>query len=492
MRPPFRRQMTPVTTGLLTSVEPEWRSSALASSGISSNRTKYYEHHLSSASGERADGNLEWKRLTDYMRREFIHIGRVKEIELSPKYLFKSSLCNKEKAREIYDQGEKLIAERAFQLPAQQILIEDPSRGVASGRRFYLCTQSAEEIEIWRARQVPNGFVVTGRQKSISLSPGAGLNDDEILATSAVREFVLALNAPLAAQIAKTDCIQVGWVRGRIPNTKPSDFGGFVEALRQREVLILDPGVVTGEISSKRFTETNPNRWSVPVYDFGTLLHPPGDGALDGEILDALLDNAPEVRLPASSCAFLFREKMDSVRGWATWLVLVDGSQNGKPNVTFTAAHAERHLRHHDMTVHSGYWSILVSPDETAEATKLVEIACRLLSGWRDSLEVREAQDGRVARVNTRRTAANQMPIQQTQTIHITEQRVVCLREQLRPRLRSATGKAMPQHKRTITDRWIHPKNPSARMFRPYQRRPQEIIVNKDRPPAASRFRVVK
>ena len=128
----------------------------------------------------------------------------------------------------------------------------------------------------------------------------------------------------------------------------------------------------------------------------------------------------------------------------------------------------------------------------TAEATKLVEIACRLLSGWRDSLEVREAQDGRVARVNTRRTAANQMPIQQTQTIHITEQRVVCLREQLRPRLRSATGKAMPQHKRTITDRWIHPKNPSARMFRPYQRRPQEIIVNKDRPPAASRFRVVK
>jgi hypothetical protein len=49
----------------------------------------------------------------------------------------------------------------------------------------------------------------------------------------------------------------------------------------------------------------------------------------------------------------------------------------------------------------------------------------------------------------------------------------------------------MPQHKRTITDRWIYPKNPAARQFRPYQRKPQSIIVNQGRAPVAAQFRVV-
>ena len=144
------------------------------------------------------------------------------------------------------------------------------------------------------------------------------------------------------------------------------------------------------------------------------------------------------------------------------------------------------------MTLHPGYWSILNPSDEAAEGEGLAEIACRLLAAWRDNFEVREARNYRTAKINKKRLAANQTPIQQTRTIHITEQRVVYLREQLAARVIGATGRVMPQHHRTITDRWIYPKNPGARQFRPYQRQPKSIVVNKHRAPAPAHFRVVE
>ena len=144
------------------------------------------------------------------------------------------------------------------------------------------------------------------------------------------------------------------------------------------------------------------------------------------------------------------------------------------------------------MTLHPGYWSILNASDEAAEGEALSEIACRLLAAWRDNFEIREARNYRTAKINKKRLAANHTPIQQTQTIHITEQRVVYLREKLAARALGATGRIMPRHKRTITDRWIYPKSPGARQFRPYQRQPKSIVVNQDRAPVPAHFRVVE
>lgn len=431
---------------------------------------------------------MEWKRLIEHMTREQVQVERIAAITEATKFLFESGPDDKAAARRVHAAAEKLIAEGKFGLPAPQVLIEDPIHGGA-GRQFYLCTQRADHIEVWGATKLYGRFVCYRTPKSISLSIGTSWMDDVNSPTIAVKEFILAMNNPMAAKIENEGAYtHVGWIKGPTPPTRRGDFEDFINALCRGEVTLLDP-VARAETP---FIEHDPDRWSVPVYDFGPLLYGAGAGGLDSDLLDRLLEEAPEVALPAESCVFLFRGSVDSIRGHFTKLVRVDGLLNGRPNVTFVCAHVQRHLRYADMTLHPGYWSVVAGCGEVPEGEALSEIACRLLAAWRDNFEIREARNYRTAKINKKRLAANHTPIQQTQTIHITEQRVVYLREQLAARTLGTTGRVMPRHKRTITDRWIYPKSPGARQFRPYQRQPKSIVVNQDRAPVPAHFRVVE
>jgi hypothetical protein len=430
---------------------------------------------------------LEWERLTEHMTRARLQVERIAELTEAPKFLFESGPDDKSAALRVHAAADKLIGEGKFQLPARQVLIEDPIQG-GTGRQFYLCTQRSDDIEVWGASKLGGHFALFRAPKIIPLRTGTKWTEDVNSPTIAVKEFVLALNAPTAVKIDKGDYTHVGWIKGQMPTTKPGDFEDFIEALRRGEVLILDLHSRT----RTAFVEGDPNRWSLPVYDFGPLLNGQGDGALDSDLLRGLLEEAPKVTLPAESCVFMFRDNRDPIRGSYTRLVRVDGLRQGKPDVTFTCAHVQRHVRHADMTLHPGYWSVLDPGEEIAEGEVLAETACRLLTAWHENFEVRQTRNYRTAKINKKRMAANLAPIQPTLTIHITEQRVVYLHEQLAGRPSLPTGRVMPQHTRRITDRWVFPKNPSARPFRPYQRKPQEIVVNRGRPPAAGQFRVVQ
>jgi len=431
--------------------------------------------------------SMEWKHLVEHMAREQLQVHRIAAISGAPKFLFESGPDDKAAARRVHAAAEKLISEGKFRLPAPQVFIEDPIQGGKRGRQFYLCTQRANDIEVWGASKMLGQFVLFKTPKSIPLHTGTNWMDDVNSPTIAVKEFVLAMNDPMAPKIDKGDLTHVGWIKGQVPITKPGDFESFIDALGRGEVTVLNPDAD----AKATFIEHDPNRWSVPVYDFGPLLNGKGDGALDLDLLTRLLEESPEAALPAESCVVLFQDYSDAIRGAFTRLILVDGLRDGKPNVTFACAHVQRHLRHADMTLHPGYWSILNSADEAAEGEALAETACRLLAGWRDNFEVREARNYRTAKVNKKRLAANHTPIQQTRTIRITEQRVVYLRQQIAVRSVTTTGRVMPQHNRTITDRWIYPKNPGARQFRPYQRQPKSIVVNEGRETVAAQFRVI-
>jgi hypothetical protein len=431
---------------------------------------------------------MEWKGLIGHMKREGLQNERVAAITEAPKFLFESGPDDKAAARRVHAAAEKLISAGNFRLPAPQVLIEDPVHGGERGWQFYLCTQRTDDIEVWGASKLLGRFFLYGTPKSIPLRTGASWMDDVNSPTIAVKEFVLAMNDPMAAKIGKGDYTHVGWIKGQMPTTKPGDFEGFINALSRGEVHVLNSENGTKET----LIEHDPNRWSVPVYDFGPLLNGKGDGALDRDLLMRLLEEAPHGALRAASSVFLFRDSSDPIRGSFTTLVRVDGLRNGKPNVTFTCAHVQRHLRHADMTLHPGYWSVLTPSDEVAECEVLADIACRLLAAWHDNFEVREARNYRMAKINKKRLAANQAPIQVTRTIHISDARIVYLREGLAARAVAATGRMMPQHKRTITDRWIYPKSPGTRQFRPYQRTPKNIIVNQGRAPVAAQFRVVE
>lgn len=431
---------------------------------------------------------LEWHRLVEHMVRERVEVERIAAITAAPKFFFESALDNETAARRVHSAAEKLIAEGRFCLPHTQVLIEDPIRGGKDGRQFYLCTQRNDDIEVWGATKLLGRLVPYGNPKSIPLCTGTSWTDDVHSPTFAVKEFVLAMAASTAIKIDMGDHTRVGWINGQMPTTKPGNFEDFMEALRRGEVQVINPDAVTRTV----FEELDLNRWSLPVYDFGPLLNGQGEGALEGDLINQLWDEPSEVALPSASCVFLFRAYGDPFRGSITRLVRVDGLREGKPNVTFTCAHIQRHVRYADFTLHPGYWSVLDGGDEIAESEVLAETACRLLSAWRANFEEREVRNYRTAKINKKRLAANLAPIQSTQTIHIAEQRVVYLREQLTAHRHLATGRVMPQHKRRISDRWIVPKNPSARPFRPYQRKPQEITVNPDRQLAPRQFRVVK
>ena len=294
--------------------------------------------------------------------------------------------------------------------------------------------------------------------------------------------------ASTAIKIDMGDHTRVGWINGQMPTTKPGNFEDFMEALRRGEVQVINPDAVTRTV----FEELDLNRWSLPVYDFGPLLNGQGEGALEGDLINQLWDEPSEVALPSASCVFLFRAYGDPFRGSITRLVRVDGLREGKPNVTFTCAHIQRHVRYADFTLHPGYWSVLDGGDEIAESEVLAETACRLLSAWRANFEEREVRNYRTAKINKKRLAANLAPIQPTRTIHITEQRVVYLREQYSASAKAGTARVMPQHSRKITDRWVFPKNPSARPFRPYQRKAQVVTVNPGERLAAPSYRVTK
>lgn len=431
---------------------------------------------------------MQWMYLVAQITRVQYQVERVAAITEAPKFFFESGNDDEAAARRVHAKVEKMIAEGQFHLPAPQVLIEDPCFDTFV-RRFYLCTHRAADIEIWVATSY-FGFIELYRTPMyIPLRTGTSWKLDVDSPTIAVKEFVLAMNDPMAVKIDNGDYTHVAWIKGGVPNTRAGDFEHFIDAIRQGAVSILNPHAKT----IGTYIEREPNRWSVPVYDFGPLLNREGDGALDRDLLMGLLEEAPQATLPAPSCVFLFQDHSDPIHGALTKIVRVDGLRNGKPNVTFVAAHVERQLRHADMTLHPGGWSVLDLSDTVGDGQDedLAEIACRLLAAWRENFEVREVRNYRTAKINKKRLAASQTTIQATQTIHITEQRIIYLREELAARAVAATGRVMPKHTREITDRWIYPRSPGARQFRPYQRKPKSIVVNEGRAPIAAQFRVV-
>ena len=432
---------------------------------------------------------LKWPDLVAYMRRNSRQVDKIQEITAAPKFLFESGGDLPADARRVNAECAKLIAAGGFQfsLPAPQVFIEDPIHGGSGGRQFYLCTQDAQNITIWGVSEMLGQYIFSRTPKIISLTDAGRWQDDVNSPTIAVKEFIMAIRNPLAAKLDMNGYTHVGWVKG-LTETAPGGFENFIDTLRKGEVQILTPGVTTRSF----FEEDDPNRWSVPVYDFGQLLNAGEAGALDANMISALAEDAPDMEPPAKSCVFLFRSQPDPIRGQMTSLVLVDGVlPNGRPNITFECAHIQRHLRHRDFTIEPGYWSVMIGVEEEAkEIAEKVELACSILSSWRDNYEIRMVGTYRTGVINKKRASAKQTPIEMTQTIHITQQRIVYLREQTETRAYAKTDRTMPQHYRNITDRWVYPKG-GKRQFRPYQRTPKVVVVNSHVAPRAAQYLVV-
>ena len=441
--------------------------------------------------------HVEWQSLIEQMRiaklrepaRAELISALISQIEAAPKFLFESGPDNPAAACRVHAEAEKLIATGEFNLPAPQVLIEDPISAAvygAEGRQFYLCTQTPNGIELSQTtRDTLGRFTFFEKPRLIPLSTGTDWNLDSYSPTIAVKEFILAMHSPSAVKIKQPGYTHVAFVRGPVPDTKPATFEDFTEALRQGKMFNTVP-------ADKSFFIDDPNQWSVPVYDFGALLNGTGPGALDKTLVAKLAEDAPATILPAPSCVFLFRYTQD-FRGAITRLIRIDGVLvNGKPHISFGCLHIERHLRYSDMTLHPGYWSVLTDQElaEAEDAAK-VDVACRLLANWRDNFEVRVSQNYRTGKINAKRASAHYAPIHATQTIHITEQRIVYLRDQIEARSRGHTGRTVSQHLRTISDKWVYPKTPGARQFKPYQRKPRVITVNKDHSPRTVEYTVV-
>lgn len=233
----------------------------------------------------------------------------------------------------------------------------------------------------------------------------------------------------------------------------------FIEALRRNEVRLL---LKNGQID--RYRDRSPNRWSVPVYDFGGLIQPSMAEFLGDDLIDRLLEEAPiNPEPPASACVLIQQFKIDDQfdpdqTGLATHLLRVEGlTQTGEPNVTF-AAHHQTHWIGASGEYLPGHWRTMAPKDQSPDlthwhlrwATELIA----MLAGWRDDIEFREASPLLLAKVNSKRKLARQTPIPPTKVIHISRQRIQYLRSAARAGVRSPSrggSHASPhEHTRTI------------------------------------------
>lgn len=106
----------------------------------------------------------------------------------------------------------------------------------------------------------------------------------------------------------------------------PVTYEDFIEELRRNNVRLL---LKNGQID--RYRERSPNRWSIPVYDFGGLIQPTMPDFLGNDVIDRLLEDTPSnPELPASACVFIQRFKIDKKfdpdqTGLATLMLRVEG-----------------------------------------------------------------------------------------------------------------------------------------------------------------------
>ncbi len=257
-----------------------------------------------------------------------------------------------------------------------------------------------------------------------------------------------------------------GWAPQVPPVQSPVGFEDFVEELRRNNVRLL---LTNGQMD--RYRERTPNRWSVPVYDFGGLIQPSMPDYLGDDLIDKLLAEAPANPDPlAPACVFIQRFKIDKTldpdqSGLATMLLRVEGlTETGGPNITFAAQHHTHWMGNNGERL-KGHWRTMepkmadADPKLTGWYRRWASDFIALLAGWREDIEFREANSPAVMKINAKRKLARQTPISPTKVIHIAGPRIQYLREGVHGGIRGpgrGTAHASPhEHLRTICSREI-------------------------------------
>lgn len=284
------------------------------------------------------------------------------------------------------------------------------------------------------------------------------------------------------------------------PKSKNFEFVDFIEDLRKGRVVDMREG---RPLTYCRVPKHEIFRWNLPVYDFGGTLEENEPDFIGRDVLDELdeviddfgiFGNA-NLRLPHEDCVFMFR---------CTNVDLGDGAYNLRclirlraPDQSGVGGNAPLYM---SMFLNSGdQWRLFFELDEgnpnlDPRKDGLADLflgvtlyAAALLQAWSmDSagIPVIEPPSERLDSVNKKRRLLARPLLMKTRVIHLSQQRVVRLREQLQDRRRS---REVGRHERHITDREIvarRRRKDGSVLEYSYRKRAQTIVVNKHRPAA--------